>query len=279
MYSHRELNRNGLIIKISEARSDELHDVKFSVMADRYDSPTVLKYLPEFKDTELEAQCYRQIASANAGLFFPQGDVVFTVGIEKAFGILNEFDDASKDKVMTLYHDDNMLYVAPQSWVKANAPKYRGFVTAVFGLLNNGVVNVAGSIENSSQYQTRSGRTIVGKKADGTMLIASFKGVTGVSGLTGPETVKLAQELGLTNAVCMDGGGSVAKRSNGVDDIPSTRKIKSAIALYVKDKPPVYKAGDKVQIVGSFTIGNIVGSKAYITELGISIDTKYIKKI
>lgn len=279
MYNFRIWNRNGLYINILEAKSDDTQDIQVSVMANKYDSANPTMLLQDFRDEYLESQGYRKIGAINGGLFFPQGEAVFTVGIEKAFGILNEFDDASKDKVMTLYHDDKMLYVAPQLWVKNNINKYRGAVTAAFGLLNNGRVDISGAIENSAQYNTRSGRAIIGKKSDGTMVMAAFKGVTGSSGLTGPETVKVAQELGLTNAVCMDGGGSVCMMFEEMLKISTSRKLKTAIAFYAKDKVPALKVGDKVTVEGTFTIGNIVSTKAYITELGASIDTKYLKKV
>jgi hypothetical protein len=61
--------------------------------------------------------------------------------------------------------------------------------------------------------------------------------------------------------------------------ISTSRKLKTAIAFYAKDKVPALKVGDKVTVEGTFTIGNIVSTKAYITELGASIDTKYLKKV
>lgn len=222
-------------VSVIEAKSDSIEKFQISVLGDKYDTPTSVQYCGNFKDTELEAQGWSQVALVNGGLFFPSVAQNFAVGIEKVMGIVNEFDDPSKDNVLALYHDDKMFYIAPQSYVKANLGKYRGAVTSAFGLKNNGITDTRGRIENSSQFNSRSGRTIIGKKADGTIVIACLRAVTGSSkGITGLECVTLATKLNLRNAVCMDGGGSVYQRYLGKTIIDTPRRVKNGIALYRK---------------------------------------------
>jgi hypothetical protein len=273
---------NGLTVHIIEAKPDTQHEFQVSIIGDKYNSGTSRKSFSNFRDADLEAQGWQKIGMVNGGLFFPEGSETFAVGIEKSRGVVNENDDVRWDNVITLYHDLNMLYVAPQAWVKSNLSKFRGAVTGVFGLLNNGVVDTRGRVENASQFNGISGRTIVGRKADDTtMVFASFAGVTGKTGLTGAQTVELAKHLGLRNAVCMDGGGSVALQYNGVNRVNTTRLLKNAVALYVKEKhdPNALKTGDRVNITGAFTVGAVNPPTAYINELGCVIAISHLKKV
>lgn len=64
--------------------------------------------------------------------------------------------------------------------------------------------------------------------------MAVFDGVTGQSGLTGYQTYLLAKQLGLNNAVCMDGGGSTYGEYKGQIFNNSLREGPNAIAIYIK---------------------------------------------
>jgi hypothetical protein len=90
-----------------------------------------------------------------------------------------------------------------------------------------------------SQWDTKSGRTIIGEDKDGNFLSYSVKGTTGKSGITGAEAIKVAQENGFYNAIMLDGGGSVWRRYFGAYDITTTRKVKNALLLYRKKKEGV----------------------------------------
>ena len=235
MLKYKTITTNGLTIHIIEAKKDLSEKFQISVIGDKYNTPTAKQYCGNFHDLELESQGWELVGLVNGGLFFTESEQTYSVGIEKCSGIVNENDDASKDNVITLYHDLEMLYVNTQGYVKENLDKYRGAVTGAFGLVNNGLIDTRGRVENSSQYKYKSGRTIVGKKSDGTLVLASFKGTTGVSGLTGYQTALLAKNtLGLRNAVCMDGGGSVFFKYLASIKINTTRAVKNGIALYRK---------------------------------------------
>jgi len=204
-------------------------------MAEKYDVGHK-KLAIDFHDYELEAQGYKRMEVVNGGLFFTEGTTTYAEGIEKAFGVVNELDDSNLDSCLALATLDGNPYIATQAYIKANQAKFRGFVTGAFGLINNGVIDTRGKVQRSSQYNNKSGRTIIGKKLDGTIVFAAFPGITGKSGLTGYQTVLVAKQLGLHNAVCMDGGGSVSKVQLNTWIIPTQREIKNAVAIYAKQK-------------------------------------------
>lgn len=235
MYRNKTQIFNGVYVNIIEAKEDLTHSVHLSVMAEKFDVGHK-KLAIEFRDKELESQGYERIAVVNGGLFFTEGSSTFAEGIEKAFGVVNELDDSNLDSCLTLATLNGNPYVATQSYIKANQSRFRGFVTGAFGLINNGLVDTRGKAQRSYQYNAKSGRTIVGKKPDGTIVLASFYGETGKGGLTGYQTVLLAKNLGLNNAVCMDGGGSVSMVYQDVWKVKTSRLIKNAVGLYARKK-------------------------------------------
>lgn len=236
MIQYKTTILNGLTVRIVEAKKDSTHDVVFTVMADKF-GPTSKKLLKYFRDSELESQGYRQIASINGGLFFTEAGITYADGIEKAYGIINELDDSSLDKCMALAVNNGMPYIASQAYIKANEAKFRGYLTGAFGLLNNGIVDTRGAFIDDDRkvlFNAKSGRSIIGKKPDGTIVFASVYGITGSSGITGAQTLELAKKLGLNNAICMDGGGSVCLRYDGVMKLSTSRYIKNAGGIYVR---------------------------------------------
>ncbi len=282
MHSYRTVSFKGQTVHVIEAKPDAQHEFQPSIIGDKYNSGTALKRAHAFKDEQLEGQGWRKIGLVNGGLFFPEGNEAFAVGIEKSRGIVNENDDARVDGVVCLYHDLSTWYVGGQGWLKGQLHLYRGAITGAFGLISRGAKDTRGRLQNPSQFNSISGRTIIGRKKDDlTMVMASFAGVTNKTGLTGEQTYELAVFLGLHNAVCMDGGGSVYLEYDGQTKINTTRMIKNAVALYVRDKvdPNAIKAGDKVNITGTFTVGSVTEPTAYINELGCVIATKHLKKV
>lgn len=235
MLKKRTITFDGYRVHISESKEDATHDIKLSILANRY-GPDADQRAITFKDENLEAQGYKLFAMVNAGLFFTVNGETFTEGIEKAEGILHESDDAGLDNVLGLGLNENMLYVYSQKVLKERADEFYGMITSAFGLVNNGWTDTRGKVQHKAIYNSKSGRTIIGKKSDGTTVTASLAGVTGRSGITGARTVTLAKQLGLRNAVCMDGGGSVFCIIDGVIHINTSRLLKSMFAVYYKVK-------------------------------------------
>ena len=235
----------GIKVDVVEARADSNMHVQISVLGD----PSFTKKpFREFRDTELESQGYIKLAMSNGSLFFTQNGESFANGVEKSMGVLCENDDSTWDNNLGFWHGNGLPYIHTQEYIKTiiNSPKVRGAITAAFGLINNGRMDIRGAryyknaagkwIKEPSRaiYLAKSGRTIIGKKADGTMIMAVFDGVTGKSGLTGYQTYLLAKQLGLRNAVCMDGGGSTYLEYKGQIYNNSSREGTNAIAIYIK---------------------------------------------
>lgn len=268
---------NNIKVNVVEVKNDSVHQVQISVLGE----PNFTKKpFGQYRDTVLESQGFEKLASCNGSLFFTEGTDTFANGIEKAFGIINENDDSAWDNNLGFYHNDSVMYIYSQRYIKSilNQPYVRGAITSAFGLLNNGVKDISGAKlgqPSRAIYLAKSGRTIIGKKTDGTMVMAVCDGTTGSSGLTGDETVQLAIKLGLRNAVCMDGGGSTYLDYKGQVINSTTRDGANAIAFYIKTKTG-FQVNDTVKINGSFTIESIVNGKALIKELGILIDTRYL---
>ena len=235
MLKKRTITFDGYRVHISESKEDSKHNIKLSILANKY-GPDADQRAMTFKDENLEAQGYKLFAMVNAGLFFTVNGETFTEGIEKAEGILHESDDAGLDNVLGLGLNENMLYVYSQKVLKERADEFYGMITSAFGLVNNGWTDTRGKVQHKAIYNSKSGRTIIGKKSDGTTVTASLAGVTGRSGITGARTVTLAKQLGLRNAVCMDGGGSVFCIIDGVIYINTSRLLKSMFAVYYKVK-------------------------------------------
>lgn len=269
---------NGKPVSVIEAKTDLNESFQISILGDKYDTPTSVQYCGNFKDTSLEKLGHEKVALVNGGLFLKEGLLYFAVGLEKVMGIIHEFDDVSKDSVLALYHDEKMLYVASQKYVKANIGKYRGALTGAFGLKNGGLTDTSGRTENSTQFNVRSGRTIVGKKLDGTFVLACLKASTGsTQGITGLECVTLAKELNLTNAVCLDGGASVYQEFLGQKLIDTSRLVKNGVALYRKKLNNI-QVGDSVELK-QMTVLAIANDQALIKELNLWVNLDDIKKV
>jgi len=265
MLNIRKTSYGGVLVTVLEARSDARHEVVLTVMGDKF-STSSKKLLPDFHDLNLESQGFTRFGLVNGGLFFKENSVTYAEGIEQVNGVIHENDDANLDSCMAFYIQNGMPYIVPQLYAKSKLSQSKGALTGAFGLLNNEVIDTRGRLQRSAIFNAKSGRSIVGKKADGTIVLASFPGVTGSSGLTGMETANLAKSLGMNNAVCMDGGGSVGMFTDKWE-VQSSRPIKNAVGLFYKNKLSV---GDKVSL--SDTVESINGNLVKLKSLGITVD-------
>ena len=234
MYSYYTTTHAGRTIHIIKAQADSSHEVCLSVLAHRYDSADPLKIASDFGDGYLESNGFSKVGVINGGIF----NNIFANGIEVAYWAINENDDASLDGVMGIAHDgnaSNLPIIATQSELKGSIGGYRGAITGAFGLLRGGAVN-QGATNLQGSYGSKSGRSIIGKDGSGAIYLIATPGVTGSTGLTGAECLSLVQNLGLTDAVALDGGGSVSLIYEGAWKVSTTRQIKNVIGLYVKAK-------------------------------------------
>lgn len=103
--------------------------------------------------------------------------------------------------------------------VTASSPGWSDVVYAVGGksLVRGGAVTPDG-IDGAGSH---TGRTAVGVKADGTVVLYQNDGSSGSAGLTARELGVEMQELGCTEVICLDGGGSsvMSMRKPGISGI------------------------------------------------------------
>ena len=239
MFSYYTINHAGRIVHIIKAQSDDNEDVQLSLMSLKYDDFDPMKLASLFYDSpvagnSLEADGWTKIGAVNGGIF----NIPFANGLEKSFWQDHEMaDDYILDDVMAVGHyggANNGPVVDTQAAIRANGGSYRGAVTGAFGLMKGGSV-VQGNTSRQGSYSSLSGRTIVGKDSSGAMYLIATPGVTGSSGLTGAQCLDLVQNvMGLSDAVCMDGGGSVSLIYQGVWKVSTNREVKNAFAIYVK---------------------------------------------
>ena len=179
-------------------------------------SPTAVQRSQSIDDPELEAAGWQSCGHTNGGVFYkePSNGNWMASGIEVLMGNATQLWDTRFDSCAAIgfYHSGEMI-IGTQAEIKALAAagQLRGAVTAAFGIKLNGQRWTAGSEFNAQRdyiYSNKSGRTIVGQAANGQYVMVSVPGVSGKSGLTGSQLPALADHLGLTDAVCLDGGGS-----------------------------------------------------------------------
>lgn len=239
MYNYTTTTYLGYKIHIITAKTDSSENVQLSVMANHYSS-TAKALAINFHDTSLENAGWVRRGIINGGLFFTENNIHYANGIERAYGITNENDDSSLNTVMAFAHSgntSNAVVLNTQINIAASLGSYRGAITGAFGLLRNGSID-QGATNLQGNYSSKSGRSIIGNKEDGTIYFISVAGVTGSSGLTGAECLSFVQSLGLYNAIAMDGGGSVSLISDDDWKIPTVttnaRLIKNTVAIYTK---------------------------------------------
>lgn len=219
------------------------YEYKWSVDGNRYGEDYDITTENGFGDTQLEQQGYELLLKVNGSLFYNYGDDYFACGLEKSRGVNNQDVGMSCVKnyntCMSIASYQEDLYFASQEWVINN------LLDSCYGAITGMGLLISGSKRNDMhkgferQWNTRSGRTVIGEDKDGNILSYSFAGETGKSGMTCAELQDKCLELGFVNAICLDGGGSVFRQYRNdqnqlVYDIKTSRKVKNALLLYRK---------------------------------------------
>lgn len=245
----------GYTVHVVEAKATSTQNVQISVMGLKYDVQNSKKTTINWRDTYLDNDGWTRVAAINGSLFFDEGLYTYANGIQKIGWSVHENDDSVYDPVMAIAHGDgpnNLPIINTTSNIRATLDQWihRGAITGAFGLLRNGSVD-QGNTSLLGSYSSVSGRSIVGKKSDGTIVFASVAGVTGSTGLTGGQTLTLAQNLDLSDAIAMDGGGSVGLVYDEEWKVSSSRPVKNAILIYAKDIDPVTSGKVFIKVSGS----------------------------
>lgn len=196
------------------------------------------KHAPQYFTDHYLDMDYDKTAMVNGSLFWSSGDDIYANGIEIVGGVATEIDDSQYDNVMAFGIDWNGYPTFDtQAYIKANAWNYRSALTSAFGLYKDGKRNVGDNAKLGGYWQ-KSGRTIFAyNRENNEYVLIGFSGETGKTGLTGDECLGLIEHIrdhycNITDAVCMDGGGSVYQQYEGVTKINTSRRIKNTIAIY-----------------------------------------------
>lgn len=236
-YTWKKVNDMSNLIKIEK---DPNYDYKWSVDGNKYGDKYDITNQGGFGDTKLEEEGWELVLKTNASLFYTYENKHYACGLEKSRGVNNQELEMTAvtdyNKCMAIACVGDELYFGSQEWIINNKlEECYGAVTGL-GLILSGKARDDMHGAFNSQWNARSGRTIIGEDKDGNILSYSFAGETGKSGLTGKEVQAKCVELGFVNAIMFDGGGSVFRQYEGKYDISTTRKVKNALLLYRRKK-------------------------------------------
>lgn len=227
--SRKVITYNGVNVSIIRAKGVA------SVIADGHS-----KQIPSYFTDHYLDKDYDKVAMCNGSLFWSSGNDVYANGIEIVGGNITEMDDSQYDDVMAFGIGwDDIPVFATQGEIKASAWNFRSALTSAFGLYKDGH-RCLGNTSMLGGFTTKSGRTIFAyNRDDNEYILIGFAGETGKSGMTGTQCLSLVEYIrdhicNITDAVCMDGGGSVYQQYDGRATISTSRKIKNTIAIYSK---------------------------------------------
>ena len=222
------------------------------------------KMLPQyFTDASLIKAGYKEATAQNASTFYSWNGATYAEGVEIVQGVNHQDFYMSAvstfDTAMAVgFPYSGGMWFGPQWEIVANHKQFYGAVTGGFGIIYGGQKDFMGSnLPRNGIFNTVSGRSILAEDDYNWYSICLY-GVTGSSGLTGTQLYNLCIKISptMTNAICFDGGGSVFQRVNGNFNINTTRLVKNAILMYVKEPEPtpepvekILKPGAKVKLL------------------------------
>lgn len=219
---------------------DPNYEYKWSVDGNKFGEDFDITTENGFSDTKLEEDNWELVLKVNGSLFYNYGTSYYACGLEKSRGINNQ--DVSMtavsdyDSCMSIAGLDEDLYFGSQKWIIGNILDKSYCAITGLGLLLNGIKRDDMHKGFESQWNCKSGRTVIGEDTNGNILSLSFPGETNKSGLTCKELQDKCLELGFYNCIALDGGGSVFRWHDGEYDISSSRKVKNALLLYRRKK-------------------------------------------
>lgn len=232
-------------IHVIRVLRDPNYDYQISIDGNRFGTAYDSTTSNGFADKNLEKEGWEEVIATNGSIFYYYDKACYAEGLEKSRGVNNQpFDMQAvskfKDTMALGGRWNGDLVIDYQKNIQANIGDYYGAITGAFGLLKNGYKNTAGAeLENirNGLYSGISGRTVWGydSKTD-TYMVISHPGVTGKSGIRGEQLVELCKKEGMTDAICLDGGGSRWLRFEGKELATTTRKTKNGVLLYRRKK-------------------------------------------
>ena len=195
-----------------------------------------------FSDKTLLADGYTEAFAGNGSLFYTYDSAHYAEGVELVQGGVNN-QDLSMSCVSNFVDvmavgflkDCGGIVIDTQQNITNNLDAYYSAITGAFGIMKDGAHAPWGYDARSSIYNTLSGRTILGQNNDYVFHVA-FAGTTGSSGLNGDQLYTLCSNLGMVDALCFDGGGSVWQRIENIGyTVTTTRQVKNAWMIFYKE--------------------------------------------
>lgn len=230
--SYNKVTYNGLVVHVAKFGKQENREYQGVVVGLKGKTQRSI-YM---EDAELEKSGWKSGVHINGPLFYDYQKAWYAEGILKVNGKVYQDWDTEFDMLPAIgFKEDGTMIIDTQYLIKNRLHEFKSACTSCFGVLKNGVVYERPS-KHTSQYDCISGRSMIGKNSLGQIIMASFSGVTGKSGLRGSQLPDLARYLGMTDCVCMDGGGSVYFSTDGSIKLNTTRAVVADIILYYREK-------------------------------------------
>ena len=194
-------------------------------------------------------RCYKvEVVEGKGSSVIPPDGYVISIG-NKAFEKSNNILYFAKKQSSEPKHFEYILRLvneieALESLKQTFFAKMEDIVTGVPQLVKNGVIEITWEQEKSSKpfVETRHPRTAVAKLKDGKFLMITVDGRQKESvGMNLNELAALLVELGATDAMNLDGGGSTTMFLNGKivnkpSDKEGERKVSDAILVFPRKK-------------------------------------------
>ena len=213
------INYNGLEVHVNKINGDG------TIIGYPYGDVNDNMHPSLFSDFELQGS---KVLTVNGGIFYTYDNMQYANGIEISQGNINQLWDTSYNEVYGIgITNDFKPVFAKQKDLKNMS--LRSAITGNFGIMIGGVK--VSSPRYIADYYSISGRTILGHD-EKDWIIISFSGVTGKTGLSGPQLYDLCVKCGCKNAICLDGGGSVYLEVDGKIIINTSRKVKNVFMIY-----------------------------------------------
>lgn len=268
------INYLGAVVKIAKLPKQNII-IQGSVDGNRYDKPYSVAKSSGFSDKSLLADGYIEVIAGNGGIFYQYDKQYYADGIEVVQGGVNnqDFNMACVSKFnecMSIgFLKNGGMVFDRQINLMNNINQYYSALTFAFGIMKDGKKVEWGKTEHASQYNCISGRTVLGQNDD-YIFALSISGTTGKTGLKGNQLFTLCQELGMLDAGCFDGGGSVWLRANGKYLNNTDRAVKNSWLIFCKEKENeeilsnvimiVDKVGVRIRSSLSFKNGKATGT-------------------
>lgn len=233
------MSYSGATVKVAKLLKNNNVIIQGSADGNRYDQPYSATTASGFSDKLLIADGYTEVLAGNGGIFYQYDNQYYAEGLEVIQGGINNQDfnmscvsQFNNCMAIGFLKNGGMVFDKQINLIN-NINQYYSALTFAFGIMKDGQKAEWGKTEHSSQYSCISGRTILGQNDD-YIFALSISGTTGKTGLKGNQLFALCQKLGMLDAGCFDGGGSVWLRVNGSYKNSTSRSVKNAWMIFTK---------------------------------------------